>query len=159
MEIREIEVKDNQAMAEIIKRSLESFKLDIPGTAYFDPQLGELAQFYEQEECASYWVAVNEAGEVVGGVGIAAFDREQQVCELQKLYVKPEFQGQGLAVKLMNVALEFAKKHYDYCYLETSTKLEAANRLYDWFGFDQLDQPYGQSSHFTMDAWYMKDLR
>lgn len=35
MEIREIEVKDNQAMAEIIKRSLESFKLDIPGTALF----------------------------------------------------------------------------------------------------------------------------
>ncbi|MBR7555004.1 GNAT family N-acetyltransferase [Allobacillus sp. GCM10007491] len=159
MEIREIEIKDNQAMESIIKRSLESFKLDIPGTAYFDPQLGELAQFYAQEKDASYWVAVNEAEEVVGGVGMASFDREQQVCELQKLYVKPEYQGQGIAVKLMSVALAFAEKHYDYCYLETSKKLEAANRLYSWFGFDQLDQPFGQSSHFTMDAWYMKDLR
>ena len=47
MRIREMEEKDNQKMEQIIKRSLESFNLDIPGTAYFDPQLSSLAQFYK----------------------------------------------------------------------------------------------------------------
>ena len=159
MRVRKIEEKDNQAMESIIKRSLESFDLALPGTAYFDPQLSELAQFYEQETNANYWVAVTEQDEVMGGVGIAAYDHGERVCELQKLYVKPEFQGQGVAVKLMTVALEFAREHYDFCYLETSKKLKAANRLYGWFGFEKLGQPFGQSSHFTMDAWYMKDLR
>jgi putative acetyltransferase len=46
MRVREIEERDNQTMEQIIKRSLESFNLDIPGTAYFDPQLSNLSQFY-----------------------------------------------------------------------------------------------------------------
>ena len=49
MEIREMVEKDNQAMERIIKQSLESFSLNISGTAYFDPQLGRLAQFYQQQ--------------------------------------------------------------------------------------------------------------
>ena len=49
MRIREMEEKDNQKMEQIIKRSLESFNLDIPGTAYFDPQLSSLAQFYKEQ--------------------------------------------------------------------------------------------------------------
>lgn len=48
LQIREIEEKDNHTMEQIIKRSLESFNLNIPGTAYFDPQLSSLAQFYKQ---------------------------------------------------------------------------------------------------------------
>ncbi|WP_174615783.1 hypothetical protein [Virgibacillus ihumii] len=55
-------------MEQIIQRSLESFNLNIPGTAYFDPQLGNLAQFYKETLHAKYWVAVNEQGEVVGVV-------------------------------------------------------------------------------------------
>ena len=34
MRIREIKEKDNQTIEKIIKRSLESFNLNIPGTAY-----------------------------------------------------------------------------------------------------------------------------
>jgi putative acetyltransferase len=49
MQIREIEVREIQTMEQIIKRSLESFNLDIPGTAYFDPQLSNLAQFYKEQ--------------------------------------------------------------------------------------------------------------
>src|SRR5699024_8560982 len=115
MEIREIEEKDNKAIEQIIKRSLESFDLDIPGTAYFDPQLGSLAEFYQEQSKANYWVAVNEENEVVGGVGIGPFGQKEGVGELQKLYVTPEAQGRGLAKKLMNIALDFAKEHYTYC--------------------------------------------
>jgi putative acetyltransferase len=159
MQIREIEEKDNQTMEQIIKRSLESFNLNIPGTAYFDPQLSNLAQFYKDIPNANYWVALNEKDEVVGGVGIAPFGHETGICELQKLYIKPEAQGFGLSKELMKVALNFAKEHYSHCYLETLKKLEIANLLYIKLGYQQLDGPLDGSEHSAMDAWYIKELQ
>ncbi|MEK8132651.1 GNAT family N-acetyltransferase [Paenibacillus filicis] len=158
MQIREIEEKDNQAIEQIIKRSLESFNLNIPGTAYFDPQLSSLAQYYKEQPNSKYWVAVNEQNEVVGGVGIAAFGQEPGICELQKLYIAPEAQGRGLSKELMKVALDFAKEHYTYCYLETLKKLQAANLLYIKLGFQQLERPLDGSEHNATDAWFIKDL-
>ena len=158
MQIREIKETDNKTMEQIIKRSLESFDLNIPGTAYFDPQLGSLAQFYKQQPNAKYWVVVNEQDEVVGGVGIAPFGLKTETCELQKLYIKPEAQGMGLSRKLMKVALDFAKEHYTYCYLETLKKLQTANLLYSKLGFQQLEKPLEGSEHGAMDTWYIKKL-
>ncbi|MED4473778.1 GNAT family N-acetyltransferase [Oceanobacillus caeni] len=158
MHIRKIEEKDNHTMEQIIKRSLESFDLNIPGTAYFDPELGKLAQFYKQQSNANYWVAVNEQDEVVGGVGIAPFAQKEGVCELQKLYITPKSQGIGLSKELMKVALDFAKEHYSYCYLETLKKLETANLLYVKLGFKSLEKPLDGSEHGAMDAWYIKEL-
>lgn len=158
MQIREIEEKDNKTMEKIIKRSLESFDLDIPGTAYFDPQLGVLAQFYKQQPNAKYWVAVNEQDEVAGGVGIAPFGLDTGICELQKLYITPAAQGMGLSRELMKAALDFARKHYTYCYLETLKKLQTAHLLYSKLGFQPLERPLDGSEHNAMDAWFIKEL-
>lgn len=158
MKIREIEGKDNPAIEEIIKRSLESFGLDIPGTAYFDPQLSNLSGYYKVLPNSKYWVVTDKHGEVMGGVGIAPFGDHEGICELQKLYVKPEAQGQGLSKLLMETALGFAKEHYSHCYLETMKKLRVANRLYERLGFRKLERPLGGSEHGTMDTWYMKEL-
>lgn len=158
MRIREIEERDNRTIEQIIKRSLESFGLDIPGTAYYDPQLSALAQFYASEKNAAYWVAVNEQDEVIGGIGIAPFDVDKGICELQKLYIAPLAQGIGLSRQLVETALTFAAKHYTYCYLETMEKLEVANALYEKLGFDSLESPLAGSDHGTMDRWFLKKL-
>ena len=158
MQIREIKEADNKIVELIIKQSLESFGLNLPGTAYYDPQLGHLTAFYQQTPNAMYWVLVNENDVAVGGVGIAPFGNNPDICELQKLYISPEAQGLGYSRKLMNIALEFAKKHYTYCYLETMNKLEIANLLYSKLGFQQLDKPLNGSEHGTMDTWYIKKL-
>ena len=158
MHIREIDEKDNQIMEQIIKRSLESFNLDIPGTAYFDPQLGRLSQFYKKQPNAKYWVAVNTQHDVVGGVGIAPFAGKPEICELQKLYITPAFQGRGFAKKLMRTALDFASNYYTYCYLETMEKLQAANRLSSQLGVRELDNALEGSEHGTMDTWFLKKI-
>lgn len=158
MFIREIEEKDNQTIEQIIKRSLESFNLNIPGTAYFDPQLSSLAEYYQKLTNAKYWVAVNEENIVVGGVGIAPFGNDDRICELQKLYITPEAQGKGLSKELMNVALGFASEHYTYCYLETLEILQTANILYSKFGFRQLENPLDETEHNACDTWYIKSL-
>lgn len=157
MVIREIHTSDNAVMKKIIQDSLESHGLAIAGSAYFDPQLGELSQFYRGLPDARYWV-IEVEGRVVGGVGIAPFSETGRVCELQKLYLRPEAQGLGLSRKLMDEALAFATRHYRQCYLETMHSLTAACILYRKYGFRLLPGPLPGSEHSAMDAWYLKDL-
>ncbi len=125
MIIREMKQDDNAKVKEIIQDSLESLGLAIPGSAYYDPQLNDLHQYYANLKHANYWVAEIE-GEIVGGVGIAPFNEHDKVCELQKLYLIPKAQGLGLSKKLMETALSFAFEHYEQCYLETMHELKAA---------------------------------
>lgn len=157
MVIREIQKEDNVKIKEIIQRSLESFELDIPGTAYFDPQLSNLHAYYENLDAARYWVAEKD-GEIVGGIGIAPFNEHEKICELQKFYVDAKAQGLGLGKKLMETALDFATKHYEKCYLETHHKLEVASKLYEKYGFTLLDAPIPGSEHSAMNMWYIKEL-
>lgn len=157
MLIREIQIKDNEAIKKIIQNSLESLGLAIPGSAYFDPQLSHLQQYYSGLAQANYWIVEHE-GQVVGGVGIAPFNEQAKICELQKLYLSPQAQGLGLANQLMETALAFAQKHYNYCYLETMHELVAACRLYEKFDFALLAEPLEGSEHSAMDAWYLKHL-
>lgn len=158
MIIREIKKEDNAKVKEIIQESLRSLGLDIPGTAYFDPQLNDLHQYYTNIKLANYWVVEME-GEVVGGIGIAPFNEQDNICELQKLYLSPTTQGLGFGKKLMETALLFASKHYSKCYLETKHELKTACVLYEKFGFSLLHKPLSGSEHSAMDAWYIKDLK
>lgn len=159
MNIREIEPKDNVRVKQIIQESLESVGLNIEGTAYFDPHLGELSNYYATHPHSKYWVIVDEADEIQGGIGIAEFDSEKKICELQKLYLRSEAQGKGYSKRLMDQALHFAKEQYDYCYLETRRELEVANALYVKYGFELLTEPIKGSEHSAMDAWYLKKLK
>lgn len=157
MIIQEIKKEDNAKVKEIIQDSLKSLGLAVPGSAYFDPQLNDLYQYYNNLKHANYWV-VELDGEVVGGIGIAPFIEQDKVCELQKLYLSPKAQGLGLSKKLMETALSFASKHYEKCYLETMHELKTACILYEKFGFILLQEPLPGSEHSAMDAWYLKDL-
>ena len=157
MIIRGIKKEDNAKVKEIIQNSLQSLGLAIPGTAYFDPQLNDLHQYYANLKFANYWVIEME-GEVVGGIGIAPFNEHYKVCELQKLYLSPKAQGLGFAKKLMATALSFASHHYAKCYLETQHELKPACMLYEKFGFKLLHEPLSGSDHSAMNAWYIKEL-
>lgn len=61
--IRPITPADDAAMAALIRRSLEDAGLDRPGTAYCDPQLDRLAEYYAGlERPGAYWVAAERVG-------------------------------------------------------------------------------------------------
>lgn len=167
MDIREIQGKDNLQMAAIVRQNLEASNLAIPGTAYFDKELDNLSGYYQKLERAAYWVLVNDENQVLGGVGVAPYPEETSseessphtnTAELQKLYLCESVKGQGLGEKLLIQALDFAKKHYTYLYLETFASLNAANHLYLKHGFVKLNQPVGASEHSACDTWFMKNL-
>ncbi|WP_137597658.1 GNAT family N-acetyltransferase [Paucilactobacillus kaifaensis] len=156
--IREMVPKDNNTMKSILQQCLRDAQLDKPGTAYFDPQLDELAQYYQQLTRAKYWVAVDQNDQVVGGCGIGPVGTTD-VCELQKLYIAPDARGQGLSKRLIKLAIETATKFgYHQMYIVTDTKLPVANKLYQKLQFNQLEQPLDGDIHSGCDTWYLKAL-
>ena len=158
--IRPIEAKDNQAVQKIVQDSLAKVGLDQPGTAYFDPQLATLFEFYQGEPIGEYWVAEDtKTEEVVGGIGIGTFGDYKKVAEIQKYYLIEEYQNQGIGRLLFEEALAFCKEmDYDSIYLETMDNLFKANRVYEHYGFELMDAPLNGSEHGLMNRWYMKNI-
>lgn len=96
MKYRKIKEADDQKIAEIIRENLQRLHLDIPGTAYFDPELDHLSAYYNNDSAKRvYFVALDEDGQVSGGVGIAEFDGLEDCAELQKLYLSDSVKGKG----------------------------------------------------------------
>ena len=153
--IRPIEAKDNSHIESVIRTCLIEFGGNREGTAWCDPDLGRFSEIYAEEGLA-YWVVEDEQGNVVGGSGIGPL--VDDVCELQKMYLLPYVRGTGVAQQLMELCLEFARKYYKKCYLETFSNMLAANRFYQKSGFSKLDKPYLQTEHFSCDVWYIKEL-
>ena len=156
--IRKIEERDNKDIENIIRSCLIEFGGNHDGLAWSDPDLGRFSEIYNKEGF-KYWVAEDENGKVVGGVGIGKLEGMEDICELQKMYCLPEARGTGVAYKLMDLALEFAKQYYEKCYLETLSNMIAANKFYKKYGFKNLDEPLGNTGHYSCDVWYIKDLR
>ncbi|MCH5462003.1 GNAT family N-acetyltransferase [Lactobacillus sp. LC28-10] len=158
MKIREIKPADDAQMAKILRSSLEQLHLNLPGTAYFDPFVDHLSEWYQKTAVAKYFVAVTDADRVVGGCGVGPIAPEEGIAELQKLYVDPEYRQHGTARQLLPACFDYAKAHYQSLYLETFASMKPANELYQKVGFKQLSKPLPQSEHSACDTWYMKSL-
>ena len=156
--IREIEAKDNKFVENVIRTCLIEFGANHEGTAWADPDLGRFSEIYNSEG-NRYWVAEDEKGKIVGGVGIGKLKGIENVCELQKMYCLPEARGIGISHKLIQIALEYAKQYYEKCYLETLENMVAAQKFYEKYDFTRLEKPLVETGHFACDVCYLKELR
>lgn len=94
--IRPIEAADDPHMARLVRESLRRHGLDIPGTAYFDPELDHLSVHYAlRPDRRAYFIAEGPAGRVLGGAGIGELGGYPDCAELQKIYVAPDAQRRG----------------------------------------------------------------
>ena len=158
MYIRPIKKTDDAPLAKIIRTNLEFFNLAIPGTAFYDPELDHLSLYYGKSPRRNYFVGI-ENNELVGGIGIAEFLMDKNICELQKLYLKDDAKGKGYSHQLMNTALNFAKEAcYTAVYLESHHRLTAALKLYQKYDFKILAKPLAPSPHNAMDRFLLKEL-
>jgi ribosomal protein S18 acetylase RimI-like enzyme len=66
-----------------------------------------------------------------------------KTCELKRLFLAPETRGLGLSKPLMEVALAHAKKlGYEEMLLDTLRSMKTARRLYEGYGFEEIDSYY-----------------
>uniref|UniRef100_UPI0040493BFC GNAT family N-acetyltransferase n=1 Tax=Flavobacterium sp. TaxID=239 RepID=UPI0040493BFC len=158
MLIREIQQKDNEQIAKVIRDIFHELDAPKVGTAYADPILDTLFEVY-QDKKMKYFV-VEQNGVVVGGCGIAPLENEAEtICELQKMYFAPEIRGTGYAKQIIFKCLEFAKEvGYEQCYLETLSFMKAAQKLYKKIGFEEINGPMGNTGHNSCEVWMLKKL-
>lgn len=157
--IRHIEPKDNAAMANVIRRSLEEFGANRPGTVYYDDSTDHLYELFQSEPLSEYFIAEKD-GLLLGGAGIYPTDAlAEGTCELVKMYLTPSARGLGLGRTMIAKCLEAAKnKGFTAVYLETMPELKKAVSVYEKFGFSYLDGPMGNSGHNGCDIWMIKHI-
>lgn len=153
--IRPIEKQDNAAVEAVIRSCLIEYGANHEGTAWADPDLGRFSEVYAAPG-HRYWVALDENGQIVGGTGIGRLT--DTVCELQKMYCLPEARGTGLAHRLMDIALDYARVFYAQCYLETLDNMLAAQRFYHKHGFRPADTIPVETAHFACQVRLIRDL-
>ena len=158
MLIREVQQKDNESIAKVIRDIFHELDAPKVGTAYADPILDTLYKVYQQSR--SIYYVVEKDGKVVGGCGVAPLENgDTSVCELQKMYFASEIRGTGYAEKIIEKCLEFAKKQdFKICYLETLSFMKTAQKLYKRIGFENIDGPMGNTGHNSCEVWMTKQL-
>ena len=156
--IRNIALKDNEAIAKVIRAALTEFGANKPGTVYYDATTDHLFELF-QTPGSVYFIAELD-GKVLGGGGIfptAALP--EGTCELVKLYLDKNARGTGLGKKLLLQSMEWAKQNgYNQVYLESMPELSKAVAIYEQVGFEKLNQALGNSGHDGCDIWMLKKL-
>jgi putative acetyltransferase len=156
--LRHIEKRDNTEIAELIRTVFREFKIDKPGTVYFDPTTDNLFELFSLKG-SEYWIA-EEDGVIIGGCGVYPTPGLPEGCaELVKLYLSASMRGKGIGWQLMNKTLESAKRlGYRQLYLESLPELGKAISLYERAGFKNISEPLGNSGHFGCNIWMTMDL-
>lgn len=157
--VRHIQPQDNAAMAQIIRKALEEFGANKPGTVYYDESTDHLFELFQSEPLSEYFIA-EKAGVLLGGAGIYPTDAlPEGTCELVKMYLSPAARGMGLGRSMINRCMEAAKaKGFQQMYLETMPELKKAVSVYEKFGFTYLSGPMGNSGHNGCDIWMLRKL-
>lgn len=158
MIIRPIRKEDNTEIAGVIRKVFREFKIDRPGTVYFDPTTDDLFSLF-QKEGSYYWIA-EEEGSIIGGCGIYPTpDLPEGCAELVKLYLLPEARKKGNGRMLLEKSIVKARElGYRQLYLESMPELGKAIGLYERTGFRFIPGPMGNSGHFGCDIWMVMDL-
>ncbi|WP_136465590.1 GNAT family N-acetyltransferase [Flagellimonas onchidii] len=156
--IREITREDNKQVAVLIREVLLEMGVPKVGSAYADKALDDMYSAYNNSK-AAYFV-IEDKGQIIGCAGLAQLENyEGNICELQKMYVSPEVRGKGFGAQLISVCLEKAKEFgFEQCYLETMPYMKAAQKLYNKYGFEYLEERMGDTGHYACPVWMIKKL-
>jgi putative acetyltransferase len=155
---RNIEQKDNKELAGLIRTVFREFKIDRPGTVYYDPTTDNLYELFKTPGSV-YWIA-EEKGTLAGGCGIYPTpDLPEGCAELVKFYLLSSWRGKGIGRMLMEKCFESARQMgYRQLYLESLPELEKAVSMYIKSGFRHIPHALGNSGHFGCNIWMVKDL-
>jgi len=156
--IRPVAEGDNGVLAGLLRDVMEEFGAAGAGSSVHDPEVRDMAAAYAGP--GSAYFVVESGGRLVGGGGLGPLaGGEPQVCELRKMYLRPEARGHGLGRAVLTRCLEVARQlGYQRMYLETRHTMGDARRLYERNGFAPVGKPIGHTGHFGCDAWYLRDL-
>ena len=103
----------------------------------FDYEINHLQEMYSEPN-GGLILAINE-NKIIGVAGIRKFKNKD--CELKRMFVKEEYRGSGIGRKILEYAIELAKKlKYDKLKLDTHESMKSAIKMYKGYGFKEIPQ-------------------
>ena len=123
----------DQVIALISGIQRKEFNINI--TPEQQPDLKDIPNFYQKEN-GNFWIALDK-NVVVGTV--ALLDIGKNEAALRKMFVHKDYRGKGVAKKLLDILIEWArKKHIKMIYLGTTPAFLSAHRFYEKNGFEEI---------------------
>ncbi len=96
--------------------------------------IDDIGTEYMERSGSHFWVAQNDAGEVVGMIGVQ--HHEPGVAEMRRLRVRQDHRRRGIGSALIETALRFCEeREYLKITLDTFVEREAAIKLFKKFRF------------------------
>lgn len=128
------------------------------GFSIVDAELADMCASYSQSGHVYYVVETDQG--VLGGSGIGPLvGADAHICELKKMYFRPELRGLGIGREMLDICLRDAVElGYRVCYLETLFSMSAARKLYRAAGFEPIPAPLGKTGHHGCDSWMTRTL-
>ena len=101
-----------------------------------------------------FWCLIDD-NHVIGTIAIRKIDDTNGIVELKRMFVLPEFQGNGYGRLLLEHAVKCAQEQgYQKIYLDTRKQFSVAQHLYRSVGFRETER-YNDNEHaelyFEMD--------
>lgn len=122
---------DEAQVLELISNVLISYGLKL-NVEVEDLDVTDITKYYHNNYGDFEVVLYNN--KIIGSYGIYRIN--DTTCELRKMYLKEEFQGNGLGNKMLENSLLIAKDlGYKKITLQTNSLLKKALKLYEKFGF------------------------
>lgn len=161
LRIREIEPRDDAAVARIIRDVMTEYGATGEGFAIHDAEVDGMSAAYSGAD-SRYWVVVGEDDVPLGGGGfarLAGTARALATAELRKMYFRPEIRRKGFGRMVLERCLREARAAgYRVMYLETHSKMTEAQQLYRDAGFMTRRSPLGATGHGGCDRFFARDV-
>ncbi len=104
----------------------------------FNKEVAELPGAYSPPEGRLFLAEID--GEIAGCIALRKLENE--ICEMKRLYVKPQFRGHNIGKELVLKLIDEAKGiGYKKMRLDTVPAMQTAQKLYKSIGFKEIE-PY-----------------
>ena len=137
VQIRLFRKSDSKKVLNLISDTIVNefkFRLEFNG---LDSDLIGIEGHYKKSDGECFWVAEETIDkQIISTTGIRNLKQYASTCELKRMYVVKEYRRLGIGQKLLDTAVDFAKRiGYSRIVLDSSKYLEAARALYLKNGF------------------------